>query len=104
MRPLRLGSLPETLRDEIRRARQVRGWSQAELGRQAGLTQRHVSAIETGRLVPRFDTTLDLLRCLGLDIIVVPRAMVPMMIALARGEDPDRPLYAVDGDEDEDAT
>jgi hypothetical protein len=30
--------------------------------------------------------------------------MAPMMIALARGEDPDRPLYAVDGDEDEDAT
>ena len=107
MRRLRLKRLPENIRREIRSARRERGWSQLELGRRAGLAQRHVSGLETGRIVPRYDTLLDVLRVLDRDLVLAPRALVPVMQALVRDyrnrdaveEAGERPLYAVADDE-----
>lgn len=109
MRRLRLKRLPENVRREIRSARRERGWSQLELGRRAGLAQRHVSGLETGRIVPRYDTLLDVLRVLDRDLVVAPRALVPVMQALVRDhrnreaveEAGERPLYAVADDGEE---
>ena len=110
MKPLRMKSLPEGLRGEIRAARLAKGWSQLELGEKVGLAQKHVSGIETGKIVPRFDTMLDLLRALDLDLVVVPRALTPVVTSLARDhrnrtahgtDDAERPLYATDGENDE---
>jgi transcriptional regulator with XRE-family HTH domain len=89
------------------KARRERGWSQAELGRQVGLPQAHISGIETGRVTPRLDTLLDLVRVLGHDLVLVPRALVPMIQALERDhgspdsggpEAAERPLYEPDED------
>ena len=105
-----MNRLPENIRREIRSARRDRGWSQFELGRRAGLTQRHVSGIETGKIVPRYDTLLELLRVLERDLVLVPMSLVPVVKALARdygngqpsGTDRERPLYATFDDDDED--
>lgn len=102
----RLEQLPERLRQELKEARLRRGWSQLELGKRVGLPQAHISAIETGKAVPRFDTLLDLVRVLDRDLAVVPRALVPAVQALIRdyrGEagDAERPLYG-SGEPDED--
>ena len=105
-----MNRLPENIRREIRGARRDRGWSQLELGRRAGFTQRHVSGIETGRIVPRYDTLIDLLRVLGRDLVLVPRELVPVVHSLVRdydnrqspGADRERPLYAAIDDDDED--
>jgi transcriptional regulator with XRE-family HTH domain len=98
----RLKRLPEDITKVLKQSRVAMGWSQAELGRRAGLPQTHVSGIETGRIVPRFDTLLELLRLLGHDLVVVPRAFVPSVKAMVRdpGQPDDRALYA--GDEEED--
>lgn len=105
MRPTRLDRLPAALRQELKAARRKRGWSQLELGRRVGLPQAHVSAIETGKIVPHFDTLLDLVRVLERDLVLVPRALVPAIQALVReyrrdtGEDSaagERALYADD--------
>lgn len=109
----RLSQLPEALRREIIEARKKRGWSQAELGRRVELPQMHISAIETGKIVPRYDTLLDLVRVLDLDLVMVPRALVPAVQALIRdyrspsratgaGEG-ERPLYALSEHEEEGA-
>ena len=105
-----MNRLPENIRREIRSARRDRGWSQLELGRRAGLTQRHVSGIETGRIVPRYDTLLELLRVLDRDLALVPMSLVPVVQSLVRdyggrqssGTDRERPLYAAFDDDDED--
>ena len=106
MKAVRLNRLPETLSRELKAARLRRGWSQAEVGEQAGLPQTHISGIETGRIVPRFDTLLDLVRVLGMDLILVPQSLVPAVNALVRdshtGKAEERPLYAADGDDDND--
>jgi transcriptional regulator with XRE-family HTH domain len=110
-KPRRLKGLPDTMRRELIEARHSRGWTQAELGQHLGLPQMHISGIETGKIVPRFDTLLDLVRVLDRDLLMVPRALVPAVQALVRGhrrpdhdthDEGERPLYATD-DNDEDA-
>lgn len=101
IKPARLGRLPDDLRSTLVAARAQHGWSQAELGRRVGLPQVHISAIETGKVVPRFDTLLDLVRVLDFDLLLVPRTLVPATQALIRDSLPgaiasedERPLYA----------
>jgi len=84
MKSTRLDSLPETMRLQLKQTRLERGWSQRELGERAGLPQMHISAIETGKVVPRYDTLLDLVRILDHDLVLVPRALVPAVNALIR--------------------
>jgi transcriptional regulator with XRE-family HTH domain len=104
-RPLRLKGLPIELRDQIKQARAKRGWGQRQLGAAVGLPQPHISAIESGEIVPRFDTLLDLVRVLDLDLLLVPRPLVPAVQSLTRAqrepESEEKPLYAVNEDESE---
>src|SRR6266851_3032979 len=91
LKPARLNGLPDDLRRELIEERHKRGWSQAELGQRLGMPQMHISGIETGKIVPRFDTLLDLVRVLDRDLLLVPRTLVPAVQALIRDQrHPDR--------------
>jgi DNA-binding XRE family transcriptional regulator len=95
--------IPEAMRAELIGARRELGWTQAELGRRVGVPQEHMSVIETGKVVPRFDTLLEIVRVLGRDLLLVPRPLVPAVRALLRGELGDeRPMYALDPAEESD--
>lgn len=106
----RSGALPAALRSAIAQARHKRSLSQAELGKLVGLPQAHISGIESGRVVPRYDTLLDHIRVLGHDLVLVPRELVSVVEALVRdrnrqahaAEGEEGPLYEPDGDDDED--
>jgi transcriptional regulator with XRE-family HTH domain len=107
VKPLRQKVLPADLRLALRQARDKRGWSQRDLATRLSVGQRHISGIESGKIVPRYDTLLELVRALDHDLLMVPRALVPVVQSLVRdhlkdqpGEGEERPLYAVDNDED----
>ena len=107
IKPLRQKALPAELRRALIDAREKRGWSQRDLASRLGVGQRHISGIESGKIVPRYDTLLEIVRMLDRDLIMVPRALVPVVQSLIRdhlkdqpGEGEERPLYAVDRDED----
>ena len=107
IKALRLEGLPEDLRQALKEAREKRAWTQRELASRLGLTQKHISGIESGKIVPRYDTLLELVRALDRDLLMVPRALVPVVQSLVRdhlkdqpGEGEERPLYAADGDQD----
>ncbi len=53
------------LDNPVRRQRQARGWSQAQLAERAGISRTAVSAIEAARLVPSVAAALALARALG---------------------------------------
>ena len=80
-----------------------RGWGQRELGSAVGLPQPHISLIESGDVVPRFDTLLDIVRVLDLDLLLVPRSLIPAVQSLIRAqkepESAEKPLYAADEEE-----
>ncbi len=107
MKQTRSRNLPDEIRQEIKRGRQAKGWSQLDLGRKVRLAQRHVSGIETGKIVPRFDTLLEILRALDRDLVMVPHALLPVVQAAVRDyrnreaqdKADERPLYA-DNDAD----
>ncbi|MGA2270129.1 MAG: helix-turn-helix transcriptional regulator [Bryobacteraceae bacterium] len=106
----RVKGLPAAMRQALVDARHQRGWSQVELGQRVGLPQMHISGIETGRVVPRFDTLLDLVRVLDHDLLLVPRDLVPVVQSLTRerrnrhvhglDDEEERPLYAPDEEEE----
>lgn len=95
--------LPADLRDQIKQARVQKGWGQRQLGEAVGLPQSHVSAIESGTVVPRFDTLLEIVRVLNMDLLLVPSALVPAVQSLLRTQTAssaeEKPLYAVSEDE-----
>lgn len=109
VKPVRLGELPVEMREELKQARLRRGWSQREFGRRIGLPQMHISGIESGKIVPRFDTLLDYVRSLDYDLVLIPRTLVPAVLALLRehktssesADEGDRPLYAANEEERE---
>src|SRR5580704_10444607 len=106
IKPVRLNGLPEETRGELKEGRLKRGWSQAELGRRVSLPQMHISGIETGKIVPRYDTLLDLVRVLGYDLVMIPRSLVPAVLAIMRdyrrrddkndSSENDQPAYIAD--------
>ena len=55
IKALRLNGLPLEMRLSLKEARKKRGWTQRDLVSRIGLTQRHVSGIESGKIVPRYD-------------------------------------------------
>jgi HTH-type transcriptional regulator / antitoxin HipB len=103
IKPLRQKGLPVELREDIKEARVKRGWGQRELGAEIGTPQPHISGIESGEIVPRFDTLLEIVRVLNLDLLLVPRSLVPAVQSLIRAqkqpESAERPLYAADHEE-----
>ena len=107
IKPLRPEGLPEEMRLALKAARAARGWSQRELGNRLGLPQMHISGIESGKIVPRYDTLLELVRILDHDLLMVPRALVPAVQSLVRdhltkhqGGSEERPLYGSGDDEE----
>ena len=112
IKSVRLRILPTAIRRELVEARRQKDLSQADLGKHIGLPQTHISGIETGKVVPRFDTLLDLVRVLDRDLLIVPRELVPAVQSLIRSHrhskttsgDPqgERSLYAEDADSDAD--
>lgn len=107
IRPLRPKGLPAEMRRSLIEAREKLGWSQRELAARVGMGQRHISGIESGKIVPRYDTLLENVRMLDRDLLMVPRALVPVVQSLVRdhlkdqpGEGEERPLYSAERDDD----
>lgn len=105
--PLRQKALPSEMCRALIEARKKRGWSQRDLASRLDIGQRHISGIESGKIVPRYDTLLEIVRTLDRDLIMVPRALMPLVQSLVRnhlndqpGEGEERPLYAIHRDED----
>ncbi len=101
----RFQGLPEDLRRALIQARNANGWSQRELAGRVGLPQVHISAIETGKVAPRYNTLLDLVRILGFDLLLIPRLLVPAVQSLVRDSqasaiaatyEGERPLYSAE--------
>jgi transcriptional regulator with XRE-family HTH domain len=70
-------------------ARLRAGLSQRALGAKVGLAQSHISKIERSAVDPQFSSLVEIARALGLDLMLVPRQLVPAVQALQRGAMPD---------------
>jgi HTH-type transcriptional regulator / antitoxin HipB len=81
---------------------------QVDVARKLGMRQSQISTIERGLVSPRLSTLEDVARVLDLELMLVPRQLVPVVNGLV-GVDRDRateerPLYALDGGDDPQGT
>jgi transcriptional regulator with XRE-family HTH domain len=72
-----MGYKSEDLIQQIRGRRADAGISQRALAARSGLTQAHISQIETGTLEPGLSSFIDMARALDLEIMLVPKKFLP---------------------------
>ena len=89
----------------LKQARTTKGLSQAALAKLAGVPQSHISKIETSGVDLRLSSLAEIARALDLELMLVPRKVVPATRSLIRQAQPDsapeapRPVYTLeDGD------
>ncbi|MGL3210507.1 helix-turn-helix domain-containing protein [Bradyrhizobium sp. BR 1433] len=58
--------------------------SQRALAVRSGLTQAHISQIETGRLEPGLSSFIQMVRALDLEIVLVPKKLLPAVEGILR--------------------
>lgn len=79
-----MGYKSEDLIREIRDRRADAGISQRALAARSGLTQAHISQIETGTLEPGLSSFIDMARALDLEIMLVPKKFLPAVQGILR--------------------
>jgi transcriptional regulator with XRE-family HTH domain len=87
----------EELIAQVRRAREEAAVSQRELSARSGLTQSHISHIERGNIEPGLSSLIDLARALDLEIVLVPKKLLPAVKGVIHGAKPSRPSLASPG-------
>lgn len=90
-------SRAEGLIETLREARRLKGWSQRDLSEKAGLTQAHLSRIESGAIDLKLSTMLELARLLDLEPLLVPRTALSAVNAVVREADAHRDARSVRG-------
>ncbi|PJI42177.1 helix-turn-helix transcriptional regulator [Ferrovibrio sp.] len=79
-----MGYVREDLIKRFRDKRVAAKISQRALSERSGLTQSHISQIETGSLDPGLSSFLQMARALDLELVLVPRKLVPAVEAIDR--------------------
>ena len=96
--------MTDALIDTLAHTRKALKLTQAELAQAAGLSRMAVQRTETGEVDPRHSTLSEMARVLGLELLAVPRDLVPALQAfiqsggkyLAQPSGADAPLSVVE--------
>jgi transcriptional regulator with XRE-family HTH domain len=87
------------LGDILRQARSAAGMTQEQVANLAGISRPRYRDIETGAAAARVTTLMNVSRALGLEMMLVPQAMIPAVRALMRPQDDDDlPAFAAQPD------
>jgi transcriptional regulator with XRE-family HTH domain len=83
----------------LRQARSTAGLTQEQVANLAGISRPRYRDIETGAAAARVTTLMNISRALGLEMMLVPQAMLPAIRALMRPQDDDdQPAFAAQPD------
>jgi transcriptional regulator with XRE-family HTH domain len=81
-------------------ARKKAGLTQEQVAERAGISRPSYREIENGGAAARATTLINVARALGLELMLIPQAMVPGVQALLRpSDDDDRPAFTTEPDD-----
>ncbi len=83
---IKMSSAGQHIVAALREARGKKGLSQRALSAQAGVPQSHISRIERGAVDLQLSSLIELARVLDLEVMTVPRRLVPAVQAIVRAE------------------
>lgn len=89
--------IDEPIIHRLRSLRQDAGVSQRELSRRTGITQSHISQTESGRSDAGLSTVIQLARALDLELMLVPKKLIPAVEGIIGRKGPDSQLSIADG-------
>jgi len=90
--------------DHFRRARLGAELTQEQVADLAGISRPRYRDIEAGVAAARATTLINIARALGLEMMLVPQAMVPAIEVLLRPEaEEDRPAFLPQPESDDDS-
>ena len=81
-----MGYSTEYIVRALKKAREKKGLSQRKLGKKAGVPQSHISKIENGEVDLRASSLITLARALDLELVLVPRRVLPAVESIARAD------------------
>ncbi len=85
----------ESLIAQAREVREASGVSQRALSERAGLTQSHISQIESSKIEPGLSSFIDMTRALDLELMLVPKRLVPAVLSFVKAQaTPDMHIHA----------
>lgn len=79
-----MGYITEEIARDLREARKRAGLTQKELEEKTGIPQSHISRIEKGDVDVQASSLVEITRALGLELMFVPRELVPAVEGLKR--------------------
>jgi len=97
----------EDIIQAMKTARNEQHLSQRDLSATSGIAQSHISKIENGSVDITLSTLVALARALGLEIMLVPRKLIPVVKSITKGTRQDlkhssgipEPAYRLDDDD-----
>lgn len=78
----------------LKAAREKKGLSQRALSQKVRIPQSHISKIENGEVDLQASSLVELARTLELELVLIPRQLIPMIKSLQRNSEPR--IYAPD--------
>lgn len=79
-----MSKVTENLLATLKSARRSKGLTQRTLGELVGIPQSHLSRIESGAVDLQASNLIELARALDLELVLMPRQMLPTLNALRR--------------------
>jgi transcriptional regulator with XRE-family HTH domain len=76
----------DMIMEALRTARESKRLTQRELSALAGVPQAHISKIERGGVDLRLSSLIEIARVLDLEVVLVPRKLIPVIEAIARSK------------------
>lgn len=90
---------------DLKKARKSKRLTQKALSKKIRVPQSHISKIEKGSVDLHLSSFVEMARSLELEVMLVPRDMVPVYLALQREKtktDEQIPLYQLKDEDDSD--
>jgi transcriptional regulator with XRE-family HTH domain len=91
----------QTIGNAFAKARLTAGLTQEQLAELAGISRPRYRDIEKGTVAARATTLTNIARALGLEMVLIPQALLPALQALMRpDEEDDLPAFSALPDDD----
>jgi len=84
----------------FRQGRQRARLTQDQVASRAGLSRPSYRAIETGAAAARASTLVNIARALGMEMMLIPKQLVPAVQAMLHAGDEDQPAFTADPEDD----
>jgi DNA-binding XRE family transcriptional regulator len=101
-----MASVPDPVLKELglrfRTARQAAGLSQEQIALRANISRPRYRDIETGAAAARTTTLVNVARALGMEVMLIPQALVPAVQSMLQpADDDDHPAFTSDVEPEE---